>query len=586
MPILHPDPPRIQPHRQAAREVLASLRRLPAEAHLFVHLGIPEGDGQGLGELDFLVLHPELGLVIVELPQPGMERSEDGWVRVREDGTRIAEVETPGAALARKQYLLLNFLKKAGLEVIPPITRILAVPDLPLKPGQSLGPDLPACRILTRAKLRQPFAALQEAVAGGRPWANWRALDEAAHASLGKEPLQALVEILTPVLLPQPHLAALMAAEGVVGDPEAQHMLDHLAHNFSQGRYRVRGAPGSGKSLLARKVTRLWAAEGRRVLVLASTRALAWATRTALDELVRNHQARVTTWEDLAVNLLEDARALPPSLSGLDLAAALARALPTIHERWDALVLDEAQDLEPGWMEPLLGLLGDPARDPVLVLEDPAQNRHGEASGLTGQPWRLDLSLRHGAAIRRATFQAMPACGWALPEEAGDPEALVSRPSSPATWRRDLGEILAGLQQDGLAASQVLILTPHPVAQLGIGHGHSIGPWQVNASAEWWEGAPEQVRLGPVQAFKGLEADAVVYLAPAYRPKDGGRSRYGALSRARQRAIVLDQALEEPLRPHDADASGERDRRPIPAPSLPRELAPAAAAALLASLRS
>jgi hypothetical protein len=179
----------------------------------------------------------------------------------------------------------------------------------------------------------------------------------------------------------------------------------------------------------------------------------------------------------------------------------------------------------------------------------------------------------------------MPACGWALPEDAGDPEALVSRPSSPATWRRDLGEILTGLQQDGLSASQVLILTPHPVAQLGIGHGHSIGPWQVNASAEWWEGAPEQVRLGPVQAFKGLEAEAVVYLAPAYRPKDGGRSRYGALSRARQRAIVLDQALEEPLRPHDADASAERDRRPIPAPALPHELAPAAEAALLASLR-
>ena len=176
MPILHPDPPRLSPNLASEREVLAALKTLPPEAHVFVRLGILDAESNRDRELDFLVIHPELGIVIVEVKGHGVEPRGDHWVRIHPDGTERRLEETPGEQLARQQYLLLHFLKKADLGFVPQITRILALPALAVKAGQGLGPDLPPCRILTREKLRNPFLALREAVSGGRPWEHWRVL--------------------------------------------------------------------------------------------------------------------------------------------------------------------------------------------------------------------------------------------------------------------------------------------------------------------------------------------------------------------------------------------------------------------------
>lgn len=451
MPILHPDPPRIPTPLAAAREVLAALRGLPEEAHLFVRARVPEREGAAC-DLDFLVLHPELGVVIVvvgapeaeasapeappQAPEPAPEAVPEAAPEAATDAVLEAASEAvpeaapeavleaaseimpdaapeppvppapavapaeaapaavPGAdaavalaqELTRAQYQLQNLLKQAGAPV-PRITRVLALPGLPLKPGQSLGPELPAWRILTRDKLRRPFAALGEAVAGGRPWTNWRSLDRASHPTLGPEPFQALLGQLVPLLLPQLALEELLAGDGGGRDAEAQPPLDHLAHNFSQGRYRVRGAAGSGKSLLGRKVARLWAAEGRSVLLLVAGAGQAAIAAGALEPLVQQGQVVVRTFRDLALDLLDEARISAPA--GADLAAALAAAVPAYRSRWTALVLDDAQDLDPGWAAPLFGLLQAPDADPFLVLEAPVPGRASRT--LAGQLWQLDL---------------------------------------------------------------------------------------------------------------------------------------------------------------------------------------------------
>ena len=592
MPILHPDPPRLSPHLASEREVLAALKTLPPEAHVFVRLGILDPDSNRDRELDFLVVHPELGIVIVEVKGHGVEPRGEHWVRVHADGAEQRLDETPGEQLARQQYLLLHFLKQAELGFVPQITRTLALPALAVRAGQGLGPDLPACRILTREKLRNPFLALREAVSGGRPWDHWRTLDQAANYRIQPHTMQGLLDALTPMLLPPPSLAELMEAEGALQDRDAQLILDHLAHNFSQGRYHVAGAPGSGKSLLARKVARLWVAEGRKVLVVAFNKALTYATQNALDDLVTGNQAVVATYHDLAVNLLEELQALPVFTTGeaffnVDLPEAMRRCRGDFRQRWDALVVDEAQDLEPAWVEQLLGLLRHPETDPVLVLEDPAQSLFRAGRHEVGQRWRLDLSLRQNAAIRRAALKALPTCGWALPAPGeGEEDTVVSRPSSPGAWKKDLAEVLDGLRQDGLDPAQVLILAPHRASTLAIRDGETLGPWAVNAVPDWWDGEKAgQVRFGTVQGFKGLEADVVVYLAPAYAHKDGPRLRYTALSRARHRVVILEKALPEPPRPHEEVAPKAGPVVPTwlrPAPAL----APEARATLLGALRA
>jgi len=572
MPQVHPDPPRIPPHLHSEQEVLSALRTLPPDAHVFVRLGILDPEANRDRELDFLVLHPELGLVVVEVKGRGVEPRGDHWIRRHDDGRVQRLDETPGEQLQAEEYALLHLLRGAGLRFVPEITRVLALPALALREGQGLGPDLPACRILTRDKLRDPLAALRKAVAGGADWEAWRGRPEARRHEVRPDVQRQVLEVLILALLPPPSLAQVLEAEGRLQDEAVRMLLDNLSQNFSHGRYHLCGGPGSGKSLVARQVARLMASEGRRVLVVAFNKALTYATQSVLDDLIRGGRAGVSTYHDLAVNLLRDAGRLPVCVDqgkffdqdvpeGLN--ALLAEGPRPGAEHWDALVVDEAQDLDPAWVRPLLGLLRDPEGAPVLLLEDPAQSLYREARHTLGQPWRLDLNLRQHPAIRRAACQAFPACGWQALEEVPDDDAVQFRPSGPATWKKDLAGALEQLRAEGLRPEQVLVLAPHRPETLGLRDGESLGPWTLNAVTDWWEEEKAgHLRMGTVYAFKGLEADVVIYLAPAYRHEDGPRLAYTAYSRARHRLIVLEQAIARPVRREAAPAAKAEEPRP------------------------
>ena len=558
MPLFHPESPRVPPNLYSEQEILNALRTLPPEAHVFVRLQLLDAETNRDREIDFLVVHPELGLVIVEVKGRGVEPNGDHWIRRYPDGRAEQLDESPGEQLLAQQYALLRYLKEAGIGFIPQITRVLALPALNLRTDQGLGPDLPACRILTRESLRQPFLALREAVTGGIPWERWRRNPEAKNYQIRSDGFLKLIGALVPHLLPLPTLADVIKAEGRVQDFTSAALLDHLTQNLSRGRYHLQGGPGSGKSLLGRQVTRLWAAEGRRVLVVAFNRALTYATQSALDDLIREDRVLVSTYHDLAVNLLGEAGRVPifeqPEIFfnkdvPESLAALLGETGPRPERQWDALVVDEAQDLEPAWVRPLLGLLRDPERDPILLLEDSAQSLFREACHDLGQPWRLDLSLRQHPAIRRAACLALPDCGWAPPDGVPDDGAVLFQRSQPDSWKRDLAAHLSALAQEGITPSQVLVLAPHRPQTLGLKDGQVLGPWRLNAVPDWWEkDRADQVRMGTVHAYKGLEADVVIYLAPGYRHPEAPRLAYTAYSRARHRLIVLEKAIAQPIR--------------------------------------
>jgi hypothetical protein len=549
---------------------------LPPEAHVFVRVRILDAEANRDRELDFLVLHPELGLVIVEVKGRGVEPKGEHWIRRHSDGREEVLAETPGEQLQAQQYALLKHLHSSDLGFVPQVTRVLALPALPLADDAFLGPDLPPCRVLTHAKLQHPLLALRGAVTGGLDWEGWKQSEQGRQHAIRPDVMRGLVEALTPKLLPPPTLAELCAAEGQVQDQAAQILLSHLAQNFSRGRFHVSGGPGSGKSLVARQVARLWAAEGRQVLVVAFNKALTYATQGMLEDLEAIGRANVFTYHDLAVTLLSAAKRLPVCEEETTyfnelLPRGLNHLLETpdqLAQRWDALIVDEAQDLDPAWVNPLLNLLRDPQRDPVLLLEDSAQSLYREAQHSLGQPWRLDLSLRQHPAIRRAACLAFPACGWEPPQDIPDDGALSQLRSSADTWKRDLAAQLDSLAAEGIQPRQVMILAPHKPETLGLKDGQQIGPWSLNAIRDWWDGVrSQQVRMGTVHAFKGLEADVVIYLAPAYKHSDGARLAYTAYSRARHRLIVLEKAIPKPVRPKLEEPMA---KKPLTAPTVPQ----------------
>lgn len=535
---------------QGEKDVLSKLRVLPPEVHVFCNLRMLDPKTNKDREIDFLLLHPELGILILETKGGRLEWKGDDWFRIYR-GKSEPMKESPGAQLTAQQYMLRQRLQEQGVP-LPQITRILALPHMAWPAGAQLDADLPECRVLDQERLKAILPSLRLAVSGGEPWETFKGDPRLRNCRISESTMVSLVAALMPSLIPPPTLEEILKGEGQVQDQAARPILRHLAANFAQGRFHVLGAPGSGKSLISRMVARDLSSQGKKVLVLAFNRALTYASQTEMDDIAG---VDVATYHDFITVQLH-ALGLKPAPTTTahayftkELPALFLEHLDLMLERWDALIIDEAQDLDAAWIPPLLRLLRDPERDPVLLLEDPSQNLCGRGTHAFGTVWHLDLNLRQNPTLRQAVWEAMPDCGWGPPEAVGEPGVMKQRRSSPERWKRDLEEELETLAKEGLEPSQILVLLPNRPERFGLKDGEKFGPWRLNIEKDWWEADhADRIRVNTVHAFKGLEADVVIYLAPSVKANDLPTLRYTALSRARHRAVVLEKALPEIVR--------------------------------------
>ena len=199
MPVFHPHQPQIPAHLQGERKVLEAFRILPPETRVFVRVQLPDPAAPGGLELDFLVADPDLGLVIVDVLAEGVERNAGRWVRRTAAGDYAVLESSPADALQARQNALFRFLKGADLAFIPRITQVLALPSLSLEPGRALGPSLPACRLLTLEKLKNPYIHLRLAVTGGKPWTEWCTTPLAGQFAIAWETMERLTAALRQV---------------------------------------------------------------------------------------------------------------------------------------------------------------------------------------------------------------------------------------------------------------------------------------------------------------------------------------------------------------------------------------------------
>lgn len=195
MPIFHPNQPHIPAHLPGERKVLEAFRILPPETRVLVRVQVPDPEAPGSLDLDFLVVDHDLGIVLVHVLADGVERRAGHWVD-RTAGRDQRLPTSPADALQAQQNALFKFLKGVDLGFVPRITQVLALPSLPLEPGQALGPNLPACRLLTAEKLKNPYISLRLAVTGGKPWTEWSTTPAAGQCSLGGETLVRMVDAL------------------------------------------------------------------------------------------------------------------------------------------------------------------------------------------------------------------------------------------------------------------------------------------------------------------------------------------------------------------------------------------------------
>ncbi len=336
----------------------------------------------------------------------------------------------------------------------------------------------------------------------------------------------------------------------------------------SQRRALILGVAGSGKTLLAAEKARRLAAQGFEALLTCFNRPLAEHLAATIGRLDR---ITVSTFHRLAERLGAEAGLIGPNpthdaayFDGLpDVLDRALRLLP--QHRYDAIVVDEGQDLDSVWWLPLLDLLRDPATGIVYVFADANQDlyhaREPEELGVVmpeSPPiYHVHENRRSGRTIhafahRWASSGTDAPAPIAVGPEGRAVEIFTYTDGAADECRRVLGTALRRVVDAGrVSASHVVVVTPRSQRSswLMAVDGAPVEAWPYRLMPEYGpEGsvlaAPtkgNEVRVATIHRYKGLEAPVVVLAEIDERIPDEELASllYVGATRARSHLVVV-----------------------------------------------
>jgi superfamily I DNA and RNA helicase len=205
----------------------------------------------------------------------------------------------------------------------------------------------------------------------------------------------------------------------------------------------------------------------------------------------------------------------------------------TPNQRYDSVIIDEAQDFADEWWPAVLAALKNEENGGLFVFSDEGQRvfaRFGQPP-VSLLPIVLDQNLRNTKQIAE-TFQSLAPMRMKLFGRDGPAVRFVECSTGEAMSAGD--DAVDALLDDGWRPEDIALLTT------GSRHNEQSSRQAMGQGAYWdlfWDA--DQVFYGHVLGFKGLERRAVVLVLNESKLGDRSRVRlYVGLSRARDQLVV------------------------------------------------
>lgn len=491
-------------------------------------------------EIDLLVLWPRVGIAAIEIKASTVEVKNGKWLQ----GGRNMDV-SPVEQVRRAKYELIKFLRRHSSFEAPRVGHFVAVPYTELAVNWSV-PDAPRDIMIDKSDIESAAEKIRDALLISKSYV----APTAEQVDLIRKSLRSTHAAIDNAQL----LARRIEDEGNKLTQEQTKILSLLRY---QDRAQLVGGAGSGKTHLALMKAKQLVASGSKVALLCYSRGLA-----------RQFELVTSQWEEFErpefVGLfhklseyfggpsVEQAEAELFASRG-DVNKFYAEELPqqlldlashaSDDQKFDAIIVDEAQDFDGLWWDALTQCLVDREEGTLYVFADSHQtvfDRHGSAP-ITLNPFPLDGNLRNSGKIAKC-FEPLTEFSQEVLNDDGEDVEWVSVKVSGD--HREVSRQVIDAADEQVERLMDKHWEPCDIALLTTGSRHPEHTSQVDL--EGWDGywddyfAADDVFYGHVLGFKGLERRAVVLALNSIQNMERAKQiLYVGLSRARSKLVVV-----------------------------------------------
>jgi len=476
---------------------------------------------EGDGEADFLLLHPKYGMIVIEVKGGGISMAQGRWTTENRHG-EIIPIKNPFDQARDSKYALSEYIKGRLGQFSLQYGHAACFPDMMTMPA--LGPAAREEIAWLRGDLHDVGPAV------GRIIQHWQ-----MKAALGPNEIAAIVQLLAPTLRVSVPTALRSAdAERRILELTAEQIEAFNGLRAARGG-SVTGLAGSGKTLLAVARARQLIDDGFRTLLLCYNELLGHQLSDRLSPIAGSFAG---TFHSLCIGEAKKARAaFPPELSSdwweNEAPQVLISSAAKNGTEFDAVVIDEAQDFAPSWLEALRCILRPGTDAPFFTFADPNQdlwNRDWRSAQSGEFTYHLTKNLRNTQPIAERAAAAIEL-----------PAAKFGAEGPPPVWRmsnerknrfRDAVAAIERMVEEGFTPANLVVLCES--AQLaGRLRDETVGPYSLGN----WNG--RGIPVETLARFKGMEAEAAVVVLEDNPERSGRLMGYVGLSRPRSALTVV-----------------------------------------------